>query len=856
MKKFSISIVLAVLAAVQFMMTSVFAESEKFEENFLDAIGIISMDEDYNSDAPVSRIEFLKMVFEVTKTDTEQYSDEDIQPFFDVTENDEFFNIANLAYNMEIIKGGTDGCFRPYTTISPDEATTILLRALYGSDLIEKLGGASAVADTLRLYKDLKVGDAGFTYKNAAVLIYNALSADFIEENYDGTYYFDKESSLLYELYEIEYVEGMVDGNYKQSIYETPTKYNFITIDGEVYKLENEKYNDMFFGQNVCAYYRENADEDLVIVYMESEKGSVTKYDFDDLVSLDSEYISYVQPGKGVVKKEDLSRTCITMHNNIRVNLTKAFDVSGNGHVICIDNDDDGRYDILDITTYDIYIVKNVNTVYDRIGFENSDDIIELKNYGEVRIVDKEGKALELADISRYSVAEVSISQGREVITITVVTDKISVKVASVLQDSYDNSVVITADDGTEYKTVSGFNEDLRPGMTYTFALDSKKNICARLSEEEGVYKIGCVMKTIASVDEPEGFIRLMGTDEKISELIIPEKVTCVNYGKRFTVSEAIAMMNESYVIRYTQKDGVMTSFEVASEDEKYQGLQKMTELPEGNNAYTRYWKNAMIIGGRIPLKADTVIIRQDDSKNPDDESAYIFNSVSDLSNASYYPSSVAYRIGNTSFSADVILIKKKDVLNKYSPIMLISSITKKFDTAKGEARTVIKGLVGNAEKEIVLSEDALATYISAQGKEIELGVGDCIRYGVNKKGEVILVKLIFDYSDMQMYGNNDGNDLGTAYGVEELHRTGVVEYVRDDYVKIIADGLTTQEDYFCSLKDGGVYQVSVQNGRVTCETITAYDIESLEKDPDLKDKVFVRMHNGLTGVFIVYKQD
>ena len=25
---------------------------------------------------------------------------------------------------------------------------------------------------------------------------------------------------------------------------------------------------------------------------------------------------------------------------------------------------------------------------------------------------------------------------------------------------------------------------------------------------------------------------------------------------------------------------------------------------------------------------------------------------------------------------------------------------------------------------------------------------------------------------------------------------------------------------------------------------------------PDLKDKVFVRMHNGLTGVFIVYKQD
>ena len=126
----------------------------------------------------------------------------------------------------------------------------------------------------------------------------------------------------------------------------------------------------------------------------------------------------------------------------------------------------------------------------------------------------------------------------------------------------------------------------------------------------------------------------------------------------------------------------------------------------------------------------------------------------------------------------------------------------------------------------------------------------------INKKNEIVVVKLIFDYSEMKMYGNNDGNDLSTAYGAENLHRTGVVEYVRDDFVKIAFDGLSAPEDYLCSLKNTGVYQVSVQRGRVVCETISAYDIMSLEQNPDLKDKVFVRMHQGETGVFVVYKAD
>ncbi len=858
MKKFLIYISLVLLAAMQFITNTAFAESEISEEDFLDAIGIISMDENYKSDAEVSRIEFVKAVFKVVKTDFKQHHTEDMQPFFDVTKDDEFFLTANIAYNMGIIKGDTDGFFRPYATISSDEAITILLRALYGSDMVENLGGAEVLATKLGLYKNLKVdATRGFTYNNLAVLIYNALTADFIATDYVGSYYFAEDKTLLSELYDIGYVEGIVDGNYKKSIYSEPTKYNYITVNGELFKLGYEKYNDLYFGQNVTVYYTGDSSEELVILYIEEERNSIAEIDFDDLESLNPDKLVYTEQNGRKVKEAKLSRTCISIHNNSRINLTKSFDVSGNGSVVCIDNDDDGYIDILDITTYDIYLVKYVNTKYEQIMFENSDTIISLDDYGDCRIVDTEGNNLELGNISENNVLEISISEDKKFITITVVSDKVSFTVSQVYRSDEDDFAVIQADDGTEYRTVKGFSEDIRVGTTYTFALDSQKNIFSRIGDSESTYKIGYVIFANLSEDDSSvGYVKIIGTDEKKYILTVSEKVVCLNYDERLLTKDAIKILQEPQLIRFSEKDGIMKAFEIASDDENYDGLQKLATLPDANNAYTRYWKNAELIGGRIAVNNDTIIIRQDDLKSPTDESAYSFEKITDLLSGWYYPSTTGYRVGNSDIYADVLFMAKKVELIKTSPIMLISKIQEKYDNKREEVVKVFKGFVKNQEVEFVLSENELAYYKTVQGEEIELGVGDCIRYAIDNKNEIVLVKLIFDYSEMKMYGNNDGDDSGVSYGNENLHRTGVVEYVRDNFVKIAFDGLSVPEDYLCSLNNTGVYQVSVQKGRIVCEPITAFDIMSLETNPDLKDKAFVRMHQGETGVLVIYRAD
>ena len=53
-------------------------------------------------------------------------------------------------------------------------------------------------------------------------------------------------------------------------------------------------------------------------------------------------------------------------------------------------------------------------------------------------------------------------------------------------------------------------------------------------------------MRASVSADTGKGFIKLMGIDEKISELIIPEKVTCnfpgmINYPQTFGLQVLIS---------------------------------------------------------------------------------------------------------------------------------------------------------------------------------------------------------------------------------------------------------------------------------------------------------------------------
>lgn len=397
----------------------------------------------------------------------------------------------------------------------------------------------------------------------------------------------------------------------------------------------------------------------------------------------------------------------------------------------------------------------------------------------------------------------------------------------------------------------------MRLKETVTFVLDSKGNICFRVMQSDDLYKLGYVIG-VAMPENPlynEGRAKILGVDQVIYTIIVPSKVKCLNTNGKVSSVQALTDMQSSQVIRFSEKEGVLTAYEIASDDENYEGLHKIAKLGNGNNIDTQYWKDAALIGGRIPVDSDTVIILTDLTKDSTDEKAYSFIAMSALGDEQYYPDTVGYRVGTSDIHSDIVISPYDKPLTKNAPILLISEVYKEYDAEKDTVKVVLEGYNKNEIKKLVLYENELLTYTTVDGKEIELGAGDCIRYVINSKDEIKKVKLMFDYSDMKMYGINDGDDLSYAYGAKELHRTGQVASVHGDYVKLLIDGVGA-EDYLYSLKTAELYQVSEKNGQTLCEAISSYDVMSLKNNPELKDKVFTMLVYGDTRVMVVYKSE
>lgn len=93
------------------------------------------------------------------------------------------------AASLGFISGYTDGTFRPNTTVSYDQAITMVVQALgyKGEYLTGGYPGAFVTqAKTLGLLDDIKSGSAGANRGDVAILLYNTLPVSFVRYDNDG----------------------------------------------------------------------------------------------------------------------------------------------------------------------------------------------------------------------------------------------------------------------------------------------------------------------------------------------------------------------------------------------------------------------------------------------------------------------------------------------------------------------------------------------------------------------------------------------------------------------------------------------------------------------------------------------
>lgn len=462
----AIFITLSVLISLSVFPTYAESTSEEVnltkEVHILTALGIISdNEEDYSR--TVKRTEFADAI---AKMMTETFAN--YTPIFDLTAKDEGMQ---WLYSMNKIDGSGENTFSPQSAIIVSEAVKMALSVLGYDELAKVQGGYPEGYRSVAYKQDLLDGvDCSFsdelTYKNFIELLYNILDVDVMEivsiQSGGLVEYKEAKGKKILEKYRYIYKsEGLVTANDVSGLYsadDTVLK-GHIEINSDILDA-SEIYNiccDML-GYNVEYWYKENDDEKKSLICITPEDNEILTLDSDEVVSYTNGTYAY-ETKNGRIKRESLNSETIILYNGEYIVNNIVFNPA-HGTVELIDNDEDGKTDVLKIRDKKHVIVENVSNVNDMISVYDKFDYnynfsVNASDPESYKVYNNNGNPVSLSDIVSGQVLEVEETASGNHKRITVVFDSKTGKIDSKSDTDIDF-------EGEEYAITARFDELLK----------------------------------------------------------------------------------------------------------------------------------------------------------------------------------------------------------------------------------------------------------------------------------------------------------------------------------------------------------------------------------------------------------
>ena len=252
-------------------------------------------------------------------------------------------------------------------------------------------------------------------------MIYNVLDSKVIDTSYYSTGGWSADMSdekYISAVLNMEIKKGVVRSTKFSSIVgDEGTGDNTINLDGENYKCDIENAEE-YIGVGVKA----------LIKYEDGEKRILTLFDNSKTVAIDADDINDSETNKSKVSYYNEKDRNITLTLSGAVDVLYNFKLFKNwdaedlrvkqGRLVCIDNDNDGRYDVVKIEEYKSMRVFSVSEKTEKIGGTDG-EVLSIKNLIENEYpVYENGKAIALADIASGSVATYYSDKNGEVVRI------------------------------------------------------------------------------------------------------------------------------------------------------------------------------------------------------------------------------------------------------------------------------------------------------------------------------------------------------------------------------------------------------------------------------------------------------
>lgn len=456
---------LCILLAISFVFIFTFDLTERVmaaplsdyerSEQVLIALDIIDK-ENYYPDNKITRGKFVAMVVDMCGMKDVDLGG--VSEFSDVEPDYPYANAIYTATQLCLVNGHADGTFLPENIVSPEEAVKILVCATgYNTVAIEKGGypsGYLSVAASTGITTGITLNEKELTESEAVKLIYNAMNVDVLQnisanENYEivsGATLLDSRINNM----EIEVRRGILTANSEVSLENSlsPEK-EYVQLDYIKYRVNSNEFDDLI-GCYVDAYIVEGK---FVKAIFKHKNNTEFIIDAEDIEIFTDKSITYYQDDKKYSTKQ-IDDEAHILYNNRVIYDTPVKPLSGS--VRMIDNDADGKYDVVFINDYQSFVVSHVSDengiIYfktyanDNISFRNKSSIyLNLDNDDNISVIENaEGEKLEISELKEGDVISVFASLDEKYIKI-VVTDK---RITGVI-NGYDKETV-TVDD-TQY---------------------------------------------------------------------------------------------------------------------------------------------------------------------------------------------------------------------------------------------------------------------------------------------------------------------------------------------------------------------------------------------------------------------
>lgn len=514
-----ILLITAMIMAFQIAMPISFAslEESKIDSSvgLLEALDIVDEDTLIN-DQEVTRGMLAKEVYKLLNMESIGY----IEIFDDVQNDTPYAEYITGLAQMGIISKGD--MYYPEQPATYEQAVKMIVCVLGYKEAIvggEWPGNYLKKASEIGLTQGINAGVGNIlTGRMLISLLYNSLGCKLLLYDFGGKFKTDVDKTLMTENFDVRKVKGIVIG----------TENAYLSVTGHANKdsviVGDESYSDEegllkpFLGYEVYAYYKESDDEKKIIYASETTRNKKTVVSAKDIEKDRINDLSRFawRENSSSVKTMTIDDNADVIYNGRSFPAFSTATITpSSGKVELLDNNGDGRADVIFVWESKTYVFANIDLANELIT-DKYGKYSDYSKYENVEFFDMYGKPTTAAIMSAWNVLSVYESKDGDYCRISVYDDPVIGTVDRIFTDDGKTWIVV---DDEEYALSDAFEEAVEKGssnahavtlgQTGIYYLNADEEVGASLIEDDWSSRYAFLISASTDKNEEKLYLRL-----------------------------------------------------------------------------------------------------------------------------------------------------------------------------------------------------------------------------------------------------------------------------------------------------------------------------------------------------------